>query len=63
MVINGKPVKKIDAYSARKDPSTGKRSGRTDWRVTVQFIDGGQWNDGGHGSKKSALEYASRFAR
>lgn len=63
MVINEKPVKKIEAYSARKDLTTGKRSGKTDWRVTVQFADGSHWNDGGHSSKQSALAYASRYAR
>jgi hypothetical protein len=63
MVINGKAVKKIEAYSARKDFTTGKRSAKTDWRVTVQFMDGSHWNDGGHGSKQSALTYAERYAR
>lgn len=63
MEINKKPVTKIEAYSVRKDLTTGKRSGKTDWRVTVQFADGSNWNDGGHSSKQAALAYASRYAR
>ena len=63
MVINEKHVKKIEAHSSRKDLTTGKRSGKTDWRVTVQFADGSHWNDGGHSSKQSAIAYASRYAR
>ena len=34
-----------------------------DWRVTVQFVDGSVWNDGGHGTKKAAIAYANRYAR
>ena len=63
MSINGKAVKKIEAYSARRDFTTGKRKSMSDWRVTVQFVDGSVWNDGGHGTKKSALAYANRYAR
>ena len=62
-VINEKPVKKIVAYALRRDTSTGKRTQMRDWRVTVQFIDGSVWNDGGHCTKKAALAYATRYAR
>lgn len=63
MSINGKEVKKIEASSFRRDTSTGSRKRMTDWRVTVQFVDGSVWNDGGHSSKKSAIAYAERYAR
>lgn len=62
-VINEKPVKKIEAYSCRRDTSTGKRTQMRDWRVTVQFVDGSVWNDGGHGTKNAAIAYANRYAR
>lgn len=32
-------------------------------RVTVRFVDGSTWNDGGHGTRKAALAYAKRYAR
>lgn len=63
MIINDKAVKAITAYACRRDTSTGKRSQMRDWRVTVQFVDGSTWNDGGHGTKKAALAYAERYAK
>ncbi|MFL1449138.1 hypothetical protein ACI77O_12155 [Pseudomonas tritici] len=63
MTINGKAVKKIECYSARRAFEPGKRTPKTDWRATVQFADGSTWNDGGHSSKKAAQAYAERYAR
>ncbi len=63
MIINGKPVKQMTIYACRLDTATGKRTRCTDWRVTVQFMDGSQWNDGGHSSKKAAANYAKSYAR
>lgn len=63
MNINGKQVKQINAYSAGRDFTTGKRTRMRDWRVTVRFVDGSTWNDGGHGTRKAALAYAEKYAR
>ncbi|WP_439126221.1 MAG: hypothetical protein ACNJA3_28035 (plasmid) [Pseudomonas rhizophila] len=63
MVINDKEVKKIEAYACPRDFRTGKRTRMRDWRVTVQFVDGHVWNDGGHGTRKAALAYAQRYAQ
>ncbi len=63
MVINEKEVKKIEAYACPRDFRTGKRTRMRDWRVTVQFVDGHVWNDGGHRTRKAALTYAERYAR
>ncbi|MFK3607872.1 hypothetical protein PVE_R2G0558 [Pseudomonas veronii 1YdBTEX2] len=63
MIINEKAVKKIEVYACPRDLRTGKRASMRDWRVTVQFVDGHVWNDGGHGTRKAALAYAHRYAR